>query len=244
MRDAAPAMSQNAAQDELAIDVDVMLDVPPPQRPEDTWQALGRAIGEQRAEEILRASTPPPPPPQPQRVLVAPYIAAPPARHVLKTNTPPATRIPESLYPVELPSREPQALMSAQHPAFQWKETADASMSMQIPVRKPRALRTARLAVAGVTAASALVCVVALVMSRINADDTSSTTTSAAAQVAAPEAETKLPQSTQPTQALAADVQGSSWSKNVLGSGDRPGVSVDSLPKADPKPAPRKSKRR
>jgi len=241
MEDAARAMSQIAAQDDLSIDVDVMLDVPSRQRPEDTWQALGRAIGDARADEILRASTPPPPM-QPQRVLVAPYVAAPPSRHVVKASTSSATRVPESLYPVEPPSREPQAVMNAQHPAFQWKETADASMSMPIPVRQPRALRTARLAVAGVTAVGALVCIVALIMSRMNADD-STPTTSAAAQVAAPEAETKLPEK-QPTQALAADVQSTSWSKNVLGSGDRPGVSVDSLPKADSKPAPRKAKRR
>ncbi len=240
--------SASLAHDELSIDVDVT-DAPPPRhRPDDTWQALGRAIGDARADEIVRASE--------RKVLVAPYIAAPPARHVPTRTTPPSTRVPESLYPVELPSREPQALMSAQHPAFQWKDTADASLSLQVPVRKPRALRTARMVVAGVTAVGAVVCVLALVMSRLGTDDTAPSNAVAASQPP-PEAQTALPEQQAPrNDEVARDVtamntQSTSWTKNVMGStaapssgttagADHPGVSVDSLPLAGSRPSPRK----
>jgi hypothetical protein len=230
--------SASPSHDELSIDVDVVDDMPPRHRPDDTWQALGRAIGEARADEIVRQSE--------RRVLVAPYIAAPPARHLPKNATP--ARVPESLYPVELPAREPAAMMSAQHPAFQWKETADASLSMQIPVRRPRALRTARLAVAGVTAAAALVCIVAIVTSRMNAAEGGTTAAAAAPVDAPPAAQTVIPEKPADpatVRDLTANMQSTSWTKNVMGSpGDRPGVSVDSLPRADAKPAPRKATKR
>lgn len=238
--------SASQAHDELSIDVDVTGDPSPRHRPDDTWQALGRAIGDARADEIVRASE--------RKVLVAPYIAAPPARHMVTRSTPPSVRVPESLYPVELPAREPQALMSAQHPAFQWKETADASLSVQVAVRKPRALRTARLVVAGVTAVGAVVCILGLVMSRMDTADAAPSSAIAASEPP-PESQTTLPEQQGPrndqvTRDLdAPSVQSTSWSKNVMGSAtqanvvsgsDHPGVSVDSLPLAATKPSQRK----
>ena len=274
--DAARAVNQihSASQvhDELSIDVDVTEDGRPRHRVDDTWQALGRAIGDARAEEIVRASE--------RKVLVAPYIAAPPARHLVNRAPPPSARVPESLYPVELPAREPQALLSAQHPAFQWKETADASLSLQVPVRKPRALRTARLAVACVTAAGALMCLVAFVMSRTGGEAVTAASTGAASRgsgEAPPAAHATLPErkvspsapapsADQAAHDASANLRSSSWTKNVLGTsatgntpgtsatgntanrvtegGDRPGVSVDSLPRANPRPASRKSSKK
>ena len=225
--------------DELSIDVDVVEDEPARHRPDDTWQALGRALGEAQAS-----------------VVIAPYVAAPPQRHVpaITKATPPA-RVPESLYPVEVPvvqsPHQPAAAMSAQLPAWPFKDRADASLSLQVPVRKPRALSTARWAVAGVTAVGGLVCVLALIMSHAN-DESAPATQSAAA--APPAAETTIPEKQGPrddgASQGAANLQGSSWTKNVMGkdkaqSGSSGvGVSVDSLPRVDDaKPAPRKKKR-
>lgn len=241
--------SASLAQDELLIEVDVTEDRAPRLRPDDTWQALGRAIGDARADEIVRASE--------RRVLVAPYLAAPPARHVVRTATPPSARMPESLYPVELPPREPLAALSAQHPAFLWRESAEASLSLQLPVRDPRGLRTARMVVAGVTAVGALVCVLALVLSRMSANDAGAPLRAVVAAQPPPESQTVLPEKQASigrdamSDLAAANAQGTSWKSNVMGAaapgvtgGDRPGVSVDSLPRVDAKPQRRATKKR
>lgn len=221
--------SSSGTHDELSIDIDVMEDVPARQRPDDTWQALGRALGEAQPS-----------------VIVSPYVAAPPTRHVppITRATPSQARVPESLYPVELPAAPPAASMSAQLPTWPFDRSADASLSLHLPVRRPRALSAARWAVAGVTLVGGLLCVVALVLSRTGEEGSAP---HAAAAVAPPAAETPLPERVKDqdgrASSAAANLDGTSWSKNVLGAGSgRPsadrGVSVDSLPLATVPRAP------
>jgi hypothetical protein len=191
-------------------------------RAEDTWQALGRAIGEAHASVILR---------EPSEA---------------------SRRVPESIYPVEVPVTPPQqsaANMSAPFATWPFREgvepsaaAPDASLSMQVPVRKPRALSTARWAVGGVTAFAALVCAIALATSNGHVEDGAGVQAAAAP----PPQTTVIPQKQasssvssssvkdDPLAAAAiANVSSTSWTKNVL---DTPGVSVDALPKADSKP--------
>jgi hypothetical protein len=195
------------------VQVAVQVALPPPAQrlgAEDTWQALGRAIGEA----------------QPNVVVAAP--AAP--------DTVPQRN--ESFYPLEVPAASP-AQMSAPFASWPFAESiAEASMSIAVAIRKPRALRTARLAVGGVSAFAALVCIVAVIVSATRSTGSADLDAVAKTQAASapPPAAQSIPskQAVREDRSFASDIATasgqSSWAKNVMG--DAPGVSIDNLPSA------------
>ena len=216
------------------------VNVPPPRLgAEDTWQALGRALGESQPTVMLdeprRAARAPIASP------VAPRPAYPPQRAY---EVQPPARVAESIYPVEVPIQEAQTGLTGAFAAWPFRGSIpDASLSLHIQMRQPRALSTARWAVAAVTAFAAVLCLIAWSMSVGTHDD------AAAAAASPPQSTSTLPQAV-PTQATqipatkqnvradhafanesAATTPTTSWTQNVM-SGDAPGVSIDALPAA------------
>jgi Tfp pilus assembly protein PilV len=148
-----------------------------------------------------------------------------------------------------VPLRDEAPQMSARFRA--WESLAEASMSIAVAIRQPRALSTARWAVAGVSGFAALVCIIAVIVSATSSNGSAEVdhaSTKAQAAAAPPPAAQEIPSKQSPSKQspskqavredrsfatdLAASAGGSSWTKNVMG--DAPGTSVDSLPAAPP----------